>query len=137
MVMSGSLVWKAVLGVALLGVIVLSTRARAPRRGLSAPDLRRLVVSALCLYAVGGLAWLTHHVLLAVFVDAGGIATAALAAWLSRGGYPDDPPSDGDDPPLGETPPPDPDGLAFDWEAFERDLRDYAERTRAPADISG
>src|SRR5579862_9427760 len=105
MSVSVSFASKAVLGLALLGAIVLSVRARAPRRGLHGGDLHRLVASALFLYAAG-------------------IATAALAAWLSRGG------SDFGDPPPEDPPSPlDPEP---DWEKFERDLRDYVARTGRP-----
>jgi hypothetical protein len=83
-------------------------------------------VSALGLYAVGGLASLTHHPELAAFVYASGIIICALAAWLSRGSDSEDPPSDGEDP-ADEQPPPEPDGVPrFDWAAFERDFRAYA-----------
>jgi hypothetical protein len=121
MSVSLSLALKAVLGLTLLGVIVLSVRARAPRRGLHGGDLRLLVASALFLYAAGGAAWMTHHLALAVVVYGAGIVTAALAAWLSRGG------SDFRDPPSEDEPAPwDPEP---DWEKFERDLRDYVART--------
>jgi len=136
MVVSGSLAWKGALAVALLGAIVLSTRGRAPRRALPSGDLKRLVGSALVLYAIGAVAWLSRHLLLAVLVYAAGIAVAALAAWLSRGTDAEDPPSGGEDP-GSERPPPDPGGLRIDWAGFERDLRDYAERTRSPARLSG
>jgi hypothetical protein len=125
---------KALLAGALLGVIVFSVRARAPQRGLHGADLRRLVAAALVLYGVGAAAWMTHHLALAVLVYAAGIATAALAAWLSRGGDWREPP----DEPFDEPPAPwdpEPDGLRFDWEQFERDLRDYASRTRDPVGV--
>jgi len=128
MVVSPSTAWKLVLALALLGAIVLSARARAPRRALRGSELFRLVLSALMLYVVGALAWLTHHLALAVLVYAAGITTAALAAWLSRGDDSEEPPAAED--PFDEEPPPGPDGLRFDWDAFERDLRDYAERSR-------
>lgn len=128
--------WKIVLGILLLGAIITSVRARAPRRALPGADLRRLVGSALFLYLVGAVAWFTRHMALAVTVYAAGIAVAALAAWLSRGEDSEDPP-EGEDP-VDEQPPPDPDGLRvhWDWDEFERDLRAYAERTRAPAGLS-
>jgi hypothetical protein len=120
--------WKLVLAVVLGATIVLSAYARAPRREVPRGDLRRLVVSALGLYAVGGLASLTHHPMLAAFVYASGIIVCALAAWLSRGSEGEDPPSDGEDP-ADEQPPPEPDGvLGFDWAGFERDFRAYADR---------
>ncbi len=135
MTVSASSAWKLALGILLLGAIVVSARARAPRRSLPGPEMRWLVVSALCLYAVGALAWLTHHLALAALVYAAGITTAALAAWLSRGDDSEDPPSGAQ--PEDEQPPSGPHGLGFDWDAFERDLRDYAERSRPPAGISG
>jgi len=130
MSVSLSFALKAVLGLALLGVIVLSVRARAPRRGLHGGDLHRLVASALFLYAAGGAAWLTHHLALAVVVYAAGIATAALAAWLSRGGDGRDGPDEDRD-----GPPPDPGPGEFDWERFERDLRDYMARSGDPVGV--
>ncbi len=80
-----SISWKLGLAVVLLAVIVLSARARAPHRALPSSELHRLVLCALFLYAVGTLGWLSHHLVLAILVYASGIATAALAAWLSRG----------------------------------------------------
>jgi hypothetical protein len=121
--------WKIALALVLVVIILLGAGARAPRRTLPTADLRRLVASALVLYAVGAFAWLTHHLALAVFIYAAGIIVAAFAAWLSRGTDPEDPP---DDPPLDEEPPRDPDGLRIDWESFERDLRAYTERARPP-----
>lgn len=123
-----SIAWKVALAVALLAGIVVSARARAPRRALPSSDLHRLVLCALFLYAVGALAWLNHQLRLAILIYAAGIATAALAAWLSRGHEWPEPPDE--ESPHGEGPPPDPDGVRFDWEAFERDLRRYTARTR-------
>jgi hypothetical protein len=124
--------WKLVLAIVLGAAILLSAAARAPRRAVPGSDLRRLMLSALGLYAVGGLASLTHHSVLAGLVYAAGISICALAAWLSRGSDSEDPPSDGDDP-ADEQPPPEPDGIPwFDWAAFERDFRSYAERPRDP-----
>lgn len=122
--------WKIALALVLLVIILLGAGARAPRRSLAAADLRRLVAAALGLYGVGGLAWLTHHLALAVFIYAVGIIVAALAAWLSRGSDPDDPPGESS---LDEEPPRDPDGLRVDWTAFERDVRAYADRARMPS----
>jgi hypothetical protein len=115
-------VWKLVLAIVLGVAILLSAWGRAPRRAAPRADLRRLVVSAIGLYAVGGLASLTHHPELAAFVYASGIIICAFAAWLSRGSDSEDPPSDGEDP-ADEQPPPEPDGVPrFDWAAFERDF---------------
>lgn len=130
MVVPPSDAWKLVLALALAAAIFVSLCARAPRRTIPASDLRRLVISALALYAVGGLASLTHHRLLAALVYASGIATCALAAWLSRGSDSEDPP--GGEEPEDEQPPPEPDGLpGFDWDAFEREFRSYTEREPA------
>jgi hypothetical protein len=134
MTMSLALAWKVALTTVLLGTIVLSARARAPRRALPRADMHRLVGSAIALYAVGLAAWATGHPSLAVTVFGAGIATAALAAWLSRGDDPRRPPDD--DAPVDEQPPLGPDGHDFDWEAFERDLAAYAERTRSSAPSS-
>lgn len=126
-----SVAWKVVLTIALAAAIFISLYARAPRRAISGADLRRLVVSALGLYAAGGVASLSHHPVLAAVVYAAGIIVCAFAAWLSRGSDSEDPPSDGEDP-GDEEPPPEPDGLpTFDWAAFEREFRTYAEREPA------
>ena len=131
MVIVDSLAWKVPLALALGGAIVLSAYGRAPRRAVSAGDLRRLVISALALYGVGGAASLTHHPVLAGLVYAAGITACALAAWLSRGSDSEDPP--GGEDPVDEQPPPEPDGVpTFDWDAFERDFRSYSERSREP-----
>jgi hypothetical protein len=75
---------------------------------------------------------MTHHPALAGLVYAAGIAVCALAAWLSRGTDSEDPPDD--DEPVGEQPPPEPDGMPwFDWALFEREFRSYAERERQTA----
>ena len=132
--MPSSIAWKLVVVMALVGVILLSACARAPRRPLPRVDLRRLVLAAVILYGVGVFASLTHHPLLAGVVYVSGIAACALAAWLSRGIDPEDPPEDGDQDPPDEGPPSDdPDGLPeFDWAAFERQFRAYSKR-REPA----
>jgi len=130
-----SIAWKLVLVLALVGAIVLSACARAPQRPLPRAELRRLVMAALTLYAVGVYASLTHHAALAGIVYVSGIAACALAAWLSRGSEPEDPPDDGDGP-TEQQPPPDPDGLpVFDWASFERQFRAYSRRSgsRTPA----
>jgi hypothetical protein len=133
-----SIAWKLVLALVLVGAILLSAFARAPRRPLPRVELRRLVFAALTLYAVGVYASLTHHPALAGVVYVSGIAACALAAWLSRGIDPEDPPDDGggDDPTDHRPPPDDPDGLpVFDWSAFERQFRAYARRGREPAGV--
>jgi hypothetical protein len=124
--------WKLVLAIVLAGGIFVSAYARAPRRAVPSADLRRLVVSAIGLYVVGGLAWLTGHAMLAALVYTAGIVVCALAAWLSRGSDSEDPP--GEDPePVDEHPPPEPDGMpTFDWTAFEREFRSFADRQRRP-----
>src|SRR5437588_735152 len=123
--------WKLVLALVLGAAIFVSACARAPRRTVPGADLRRLVVSALALYAVGGFASLSGHIELAGFLYASGIVTCAFAAWLSRGTDSEDPPPGGDEP-VDEQPPPEPDGVPrFDWLAFEREFRAYAERDPA------
>jgi len=127
MVVPPTVAWKLVLAVALAAAIFVSLYARAPKRAIPRWELRRLVISALGLYAVGGLASLTHHPVLAALVYAAGIGVCALAAWLSRGSDSEDPP-DGEEP-VDEQPPPQPDGVpGFDWAAFEKQFRAYAER---------
>jgi hypothetical protein len=133
MVVPPSDAWKLVLAIVLGAAILLSAWGRAPRRAVSRTDLRRLVVSAIGLYAVGGLASLTQHPALAGFAYALGIVICAFAAWLSRGNDSEDPPSDGEDP-ADEQPPPEPDGVPrFDWAAFERDFRAW-EADREPTE---
>jgi hypothetical protein len=128
-----SFAWKLALVLVLVGGIVLSACARAPRQPLPRDELRRLVFAALTLYGVGVLASLTHHTLLAGVVYVSGVAACALAAWLSRGSDSEDPPGEDDGPPDQE-PPPDPDGLPeFDWAAFERQFRSYSDRPREPS----
>ena len=120
--------WKLVLAVALGGAILASAYAKAPRRAFPGSELRRLVLGALVLYAVGLAASLTHHAVLAVVLFASGITVSALAAWLSRGNDSGGGPPRGDQP-VDEQPPPDPAGMPrFDWVAFERDFEDYARR---------
>jgi hypothetical protein len=133
MVVSPSEAWKVVLTLALVAAIFVSLYARAPKRAIPGADLRRLVLSALGLYAVGGVASLSHHPMLAAVVYAAGIVVCALAAWLSRGSDSEDPP--GGEEPVDEQPPPEDDGLPrFDWDAFERDFRAYSEREPAGVD---
>jgi hypothetical protein len=133
MVFTLSSAWKLAFAVALVGAILSSACARAPRQSVPATELRRLVLCALGLYAVGGVASLDHHQVLAGLVYGAGIMVAALAAWLSRGRDREDPPDDKE--PADEHPPPEPDGLPRpDWAAFERDFRAYASR---PRDRSG
>jgi hypothetical protein len=128
-----SLTWKLVLVLVLVGGIMLSALARAPRRPLPRGELRRLVLAALTLYAVGVFASLTHHAALAGVVYVSGIAACALAAWLSRGSDSEEPP-DGGEEPIEPVPPDDRDGLpTFDWAAFERQFRAYSSRRREPA----
>lgn len=133
--MPPSIAWKLVLFVVLVAGILVSACARAPRRPLPRIELRRLVLAALLLYGVGVFASLTHHPLLAGVVYVSGIAACALAAWLSRGIDPEDPPDEGGQDPPSHGPPPDgPDSLpAFDWGAFERQFRAYARRQREVA----
>jgi hypothetical protein len=134
--LSFAAIWRLGLAIAFCLAIALSVCARAPRQAIPTADLRRLVACALILYAVGGVASLTHHPLLAGLVYGAGIIVSALAAWLSRGQDHGEPP-DGDDP-GDEQPPPEPDGVPrLDWARFEQDFRDYSEgRGREPAETS-
>jgi hypothetical protein len=130
--------WKLVLAVVLGVAILVSAYARAPRRTVPGSELRRLVLSALLLYAVGAVASMRHHPALAALVYAGGISVCAFAAWLSRGRGDSEDPPDGDDP-SDEQPPPEPDGVPrFDWPAFERELHAYSgRREREPVGVDG
>jgi hypothetical protein len=128
MVVPPSLAWKLVLAIALCGAIFASACARAPRRSLPAADLRSLVLAAIALYGVGVMASTSHRPAVGGLLYAAGIVVSALAAWLSRGSDSEDPPDAHS--PADEHPPPEPDGLPeFDWAAFERELREYSERT--------
>jgi hypothetical protein len=134
MVVPASGAWKLALAVLLGAAIFASAYAKAPRRAVPRAELGRLVICALALYAIGGLASLTGHAALAGVVYAVGIAACAFAAWLSRGTDSDDPP-DGDQP-ADEQPPPDPDGVPrIDWEEFERAFRTYTERHHEPMGV--
>lgn len=125
------MLWKLVLVAVVVTGIALSAFARAPQRPLPPGELRRLVLAALSLYAVGVYASLTHHAVLAGIAYVAGIWACALAAWLSRGSDSDGPP--GGDEPIEQPPPPDPDGIPeFDWSAFEQQFRSYCERGREP-----
>jgi hypothetical protein len=128
--------WKLALAVFLLGTIFCGACARPPRQAIARGELRRLVLAAVALYAVGAFASLAHRGELAGFLYATGILVCSLAVWLSRGVDADDPPDGGpgdDDPPGDERPPPAPDGFpAFDWDEFERELADYT-RERSPS----
>jgi hypothetical protein len=136
MAIDPSSIWKLALALALGASIFISAYASAPRRSVPGADLRRLVLSAIALYAVGVIASISHHPMLAGFVYAAGIFVCTLAVWLSRGTDPEDPPSDGEEP-TDERPPPSPDGLPeFDWASFERAFRSYADRAREPTSIS-
>jgi hypothetical protein len=122
-------VLRVVPAFAFCGAILLSLCARAPRQAVPGRELRRLVLSALMVYGVGGIASLTGHQILAGTLYGVGITTSALALWLSRGRDQEDPP-DGREP-VDAPPPPDPDGVPrFEWRTFEREFRDYASRPR-------
>jgi hypothetical protein len=129
MVVSTAVALKLAFAIGLCAAIFMSACARAPRRSVPGTELRRLVLCALTLYAVGGLSSLSHHEVLAGFVYGAGIMTSALAAWLSRGRDHDDPPDAAE--PSDEQPPPEPDGIPhLDWATFEREFREYSERVR-------
>ncbi len=128
--------WKLALAAVLLAAILLSACARAPRRAASGSELRRLVVAALVLYAVGVFAASRHYPVLSAFAYAAGIGVCALAAWLSRGVDSEDPPGGGDGDEWPDWPPPDPEGVPWlDWDAFEREFRAYSERRREPSPL--
>jgi hypothetical protein len=132
MALTFSTAWKLVFAVALVGTIVVSACARAPRQAVPPRELRRLVLCAIGLYGVAAFASLHHHEMLAGLVYGAGIVIAALAAWLSRGSDREDPPDE--PPPVDQQPPPEPDGVPrLDWAAFEREFRDYASRLRDPS----
>jgi hypothetical protein len=123
--------WKLVLAITLFGAIAASAWAPPPRRAMPAAELHRLILGSVTLYAVGLGASLTHHVVLAVGLYAGGISISALAAWLSRGIDAPEPPRHHE--PTDEEPPLPPDGApSFDWGTFQRQFDDYARRTREP-----
>jgi hypothetical protein len=126
------LVGKLLLGLLLVVAILIAARGRAPRRAPAPDELRRLVGSAVVLYAVGLFALLEGHPTLSTIAFACGVGTASLAAWLSRGADPgDDGPGGGEDPPA-DVPPPDPEGaLGWDWERFDRERRDFEQRRPA------
>jgi lysylphosphatidylglycerol synthetase-like protein (DUF2156 family) len=133
MPLAPSVAWKLVVAFVLVGAILLSACAKAPSRPMPSSEVRRLVLAALTLYAVGVFASMTHHAVLADIVYVAGIAACAFAVWLSRGSDSEDPPRGGDEP-IDEQPPPGPDGIPrFDWSAFERDFREYSSRRREPA----
>jgi hypothetical protein len=122
--------WKLVLAVALFGAVLASAWSRPPRRSVPGSELRRLVVGAVSLYAVGLVASLTRHPFLGVIVFAGGIGVSALGAWLSRGVDSRGGPPAGEEP-VDQPPPPHPQGgPRFDWPAFERELEVYTRRAR-------
>jgi len=133
MAVSSAVALKLMVALALGTAILASARARAPRRPVPRSDLHWLVVASLALYAVGGVASLTRHAVLAVLLCASGIAACTLAAWLSRGIDPGGPPDDSE--PVDEHPPPEPDEVpGFDWAAFEQGFRAYSRRReRLPA----
>lgn len=125
------LVENTSVALALIAAIVISASVRAPRRHVPAPELRRLLIAALALYAVGGVAIIDGRPTPAVAAFAAGVIASAFGAWLSRGSDQDDGPGGGG--PFDRPPPPHPDGLPeIDWDRFERELHDWARR-REPA----
>lgn len=123
------LIGRVLLALTLVAAIALSQLARAPAQPVTRSELRRLLAAALSLYAVGVLAALTHHPVLAGIVYAGGITTCALAAWLSRAPGSEEPPRGGG--PDDDVPPPE--HPEFDWERFEAEFRRLADRPRVGA----
>jgi hypothetical protein len=123
------LVENSSVALVLIAAIAISALVRAPRRHVPTPELRRLLIAALTLYAVGGIAILNGHPTPAVAAFATGVIASAFAAWLSRGPDQDDPP--GGHEPFRRPPPHPDDGPAVDWDRFERELRDW-DRSRQP-----
>jgi hypothetical protein len=120
--------WKLVLALALGATILAGACGSAPRRAVPNSDLRRLVLSALGLYVVGGVATITDHTTVAALLYAAGIAVCTLALWLSRGTDSGDDPPRGGEEPSDEQPPPSPDGVPeFDWAAFEEEFRSHVQ----------
>ncbi len=123
------LILKLALAAFLGAAIFASAVIRPPRRSYPRADLRLMVSAALGLYCVGLSASLTHHVAMAAFVYACGIAISALAVWFSRGSDREGPPRDDDLP--DEPPPVTPnDPPEFDWDAFEHQFRVYSDQRR-------
>ena len=131
-----SIGWKlalsATLSVAILGSICL----RAPGQPIARRELRRLVLSALLLYAVGAVASALHRGQLAGVMYACGIVVCSVAVWLSRGSERGDGPDGpgGSRPPQDEQPPPGPDGvppLEWDWDSFDRVRAGWGQRDPA------
>jgi uncharacterized membrane protein YfcA len=121
------LVENTSVALALIAAIVISASIRAPRRHVPAPELRRLLIAALALYAVGGVAIIDDRPTPAVAAFAAGVIASAFGAWLSRGSDQDDGPGDGG--PFDRPPPPHSDGLLeIDWDRFERELHDWTRR---------
>jgi hypothetical protein len=120
--------WKLVLALVLGATIFAGACGTAPRRAVPNSELRRLVLSALVLYVVGGMATISHHSTVAALLYASGISVCALALWLSRGTDSGDDPPRGGGEPSDEEPPPSPDGLPeFDWAAFEEEFRAHTQ----------
>src|SRR5947209_16955263 len=136
--MTATLIWKLALGSMLLGAMLRGLRGPAPTMAIPRRELGRVVLGALLLYCVGAFAWYDGHATVAVIVYASGITICTLAAWLSRGIDPDDPPQDGsgDDGPPADQPPIDPGPRDFplvDWDAFERERARWGQRTPSGA----
>jgi uncharacterized membrane protein YfcA len=126
-----ALVENGSLALALIAAIVISASIHAPRRHVPAAELRRLLIAALALYAVGGVAIVDDRPTPAVVAFAAGVVASAFGAWLSRGPDQDDPPGGAE--PFDGPPPPHPNGrLEIDWDRFERELHDWS-RGRQPA----
>jgi hypothetical protein len=116
-----SLAGKLLITLALLSVMVVSLRLRPPRRLVDRALVLRLMSVGLATYLVGISASMTFRPTLAAISYASGVVICSLTVWLSRG-------SDASVNDSSEEPP-EPDGPQFDWDAFERELSDYARST--------
>jgi hypothetical protein len=116
-----SLAGKLLITLALLGVMATSALLRPPRHLVDRSLVVRLISVGLATYLVGISANVTHRPTLAAISYASGVVVCSLTVWLSRGA----------DPGVHETEadPLEPDGPQFDWDAFERELSDYARST--------
>lgn len=118
---------RAFVAVLLLGAIFFGAFAPPPRRPNAQAEARRLLIAASAMYGLAMLTAIAGYILIAGLAAASGISLFALSLWLSRAVESGEPPSDGPGP--DEPPPPGPVGPSgFDWNAFERELHEHADR---------